>query len=78
MQKNKFKSMSWEIIWSSREIDKVGDNLANDSVLHENLLLLDGFDSPTGSILVSSWVSFIGKLIAELSINSSHSIYEVG
>lgn len=70
--------MSWQKIWSSRKIDKLNDFLINDNDILRNLLLLDGFDSPTGNIVVSSWESFIRRLIEELSINSNNSVYEVG
>ena len=70
--------MSWQKIWSSRKIEKLNDPFINENVILRNLLLLDGFDSPTGNIVVSSWESFINKLINELSFNSNNSVYEVG
>lgn len=70
--------MSWQKIWSSRKIDKLNELLINENEILRNLLLLDGFDSPTGNIIVSSWESFIRRLIEELSINSNNSVYEVG
>jgi ubiquinone/menaquinone biosynthesis C-methylase UbiE len=70
--------MSWQKIWSSRRIDNFNELIVNHDDILRNLLLLDGFDSPTGNIMTSSWNSFIKRLMEELSINYNDSIYEVG
>ena len=70
--------MSWQKIWSSRKTDILNNLFVNDNDILTNLLLLDGFDSPTGNIVVSSWQSYIRRLMQELCINSNNSVYEVG
>lgn len=70
--------MSWEKVWSSRKIDNFDNLTFDDNTILRKLLLLDGFDSPTGNIDISSWITFIERTIKKTRINSNNSVYEVG
>ena len=62
---------NWKKIWASRKP-------ASGKPLLQSLIELDGFDSDTNRIDVSSWQCYVDSIVADLEIGAEDSVYEVG
>lgn len=67
------KKNNWNKIWGKR-------NFENDlsQSLIQNLIWMNGFDSPLGSMNESDWRLFVGSLYERLNIRENESIFELG
>lgn len=69
---------NWQRIWENRDITNADSTNVSTNDILDHLLSIDGFDSGTGKISSSAWVSFINNLIGDVKIEKSSSIFEVG
>ena len=69
----KIKENNWHLIWNKKQLDPA---LAPTL---EQLIALDGFDSPFSGINKTEfWLSYIESIATKLQITSNDSIFEVG
>lgn len=68
---------SWANVWNNRDVINIEKRISTKNIV-DNLLINDGFDSPTGKIETDSWISFIESIKQRFSILPSESIFEVG
>lgn len=69
--------MSWREIWSSKQSSVDFEKLSSLEILQE-LLILNGFDSKSGTFRLSDYLDFIQRIVNRAVLQDCKSVFEVG